>query len=71
MALILRGFSKQLLTNTFKSYSNDSLGTIKILNDILPSVNNSNDIGKKNNKFSKIYINDSIISDCNILKTSL
>ena len=60
-----------LITNTFKSYSNDSLGTIKILNDILPSVNNSNDIGKKNNKFSKIYINDSIISDCNILKTSL
>lgn len=59
-----------ITTNYINISSNSFLGNVIIDNDIIPSLNDSYNIGSTNYKFSNVYIYDNIISDYNILFTS-
>ena len=63
--------SNTLITNTLNISSNNFLGNININNDILPLSDDIYNIGSQDSSFSNIYLHDSIISESNILRTSL
>jgi hypothetical protein len=62
---------ENLITSSLNILSNMSFKNVTINSDIKPYIHDTYHIGSHNNRFSNLYLYDSVISDNNVLSTSL